>query len=317
MPDNDEARQAVVTDDTGPNKTIALIGYGRMGRPMGRRLIAAGHRLIAYDLNADALQAAEHDGSTIVTSPSEAATAAETVITMLPDSSATANASYGEKGILAGLQPGTLWIEMSSSHPTTTLELAQGAEDQQATLLDAPVSGGVTGAEEGTLTIMVGGASEVLERARPILKQLGRNVLHVGDRPGDGDLAKTINNLLSATHLTAGAEALTLGIRGGLDPARLLVALGVGSASSQALTAKIPKYVLSGKFDAGFTINQMLKDLRIVQDVATRLDVPSPVGSLIHTIWASFADEGHAADDHTTVAALIAAQAGVEIAPKQ
>lgn len=283
---------------------------------MGRRMLAAGNRLIVYDLDAIALQAASADGARTVASPAEAAAAAEVVVTMLPHPRATAAASYGDNGVVAGLQPGTLWIEMSSSLPAITLELAQAAEERQAVLLDAPVSGGVVGAEKGTLTIMVGGDSEPFERARPVLDLLGSNVFHVGDRPGDGDLAKTINNLLSAVNLTAAAEALTLGIKGGLEPERLLAALSTGSGSSRALTAKIPSYVLTGTFDAGFTIDQMLKDLRICQDVAAGMDVPSFVGSLIHAMWTSFAAEGNAAEDHTTVAALIAGRAGVEIAPR-
>jgi 3-hydroxyisobutyrate dehydrogenase-like beta-hydroxyacid dehydrogenase len=283
---------------------------------MGRRLLAAGSRLLVYDLDAIALQAAGADGAATVASPAEAAAAAEVVITMLPHPQATAAAAHDEHGVVAGLQPEALWIEMSSSLPATTLQLAQAAEERHAVLLDAPVSGGVLGAENGTLTIMVGGAPEDFHRAQPVLEVLGKNVFHVGDRPGDGDLAKTINNLLSAVNLTAAAEALALGIRGGLEPERLLAALGTGSGSSQALTAKIPKYVLTGTYDAGFTINQMLKDLRICQDVANAMNVPSFVGSVVHAMWTSFAATGHAEADHTTVAALLADRAGVEIASR-
>lgn len=301
------------TDDTLSGQPIALIGYGRMGRPMGCRLLAAGSRLVAYDLDGAASRAATDDGAEVVASPADAAAAADVVITMLPHPAATAAAAHGEDGILTGLRPGSLWLEMSSSHPATTLELARAAAERQAALLDAPVSGGVAGARDGTLTIMVGGAPELLERARPLLELLGRHVLHVGERPGDGDLAKTINNLLSAANLTAAAEALSVGIRAGLDPARLIAAVSASSGASHAIAVKIPKYVLTGTFDAGFTINQMLKDLRIVQDVATRSDTPGFVSSLIHAMWTSFAAEGHGDEDHTTVAAIVAARAGVDI----
>jgi 3-hydroxyisobutyrate dehydrogenase-like beta-hydroxyacid dehydrogenase len=295
---------------------VALVGYGRMGRPMGRRLVAAGKRLVVYDVDPAVGEAAESDGARLASSPAHAAEGADVVLTMLPDPAATAAAARGEAGILAGLAPGTLWLEMGSSHPATTRELAQAAAERRASLLDAPVSGGVAGAEQGTLTIMVGGPAALLERARPILETLGRNIFHVGDQPGDGDLAKTINNLLSAVNLTAAAEAMALGMRGGLDPARLLEAVGAGTGSSRALTEKIPGHVLSGRFAAGFTIGQMLKDLGIGQDVAEDLGVPTPIGSLVHGLWAAFADQGHAEADHTEVAAMVAARAGVELAPR-
>ena len=305
-----------MSENTALFPPIALVGYGRMGRPMGRRLLEAGHRLIACDLDPRARREAEDDGAAVAPSPAEASSAAEVVITMLPHPRATVDASYGEHGVLSGLRPGALWIEMSSSHPATTLELAHAAAERHASLLDAPVSGGVVGATKGTLAIMVGGNHEHYQRAKPILELLGTNVFHVGDNPGDGDLAKTINNLLSTINLTAAAEALALGIRGGLDPNRLLEAIGSGSGSSRALTAKIPSFVLSGTYDAGFTISQMLKDLRIGQEVATGLDVPLFVGSLVHAMWTSFAADGHGEEDHTAAAALIAERAGVEIAPR-
>ncbi len=286
-----------------------------MGRPMGRRLLDAGDPVVVYDLAPAVQQAAREDGAAVAGSPADAVMGADVVITMLPGPDAVTAASHREHGILAGLRPGALWMEMSSSNPWTTLELAQAAEERQAALLDAPVSGGVLGAEEGTLTIFVGGTAELLERARPLLDLLGSNMHHVGDLAGDGDLAKTINNLLSAINLTAAAEAVTMGMRGGLDPARLVAAIGTGSGSSHALTTKIPHYVLTGNFDAGFTINQMLKDLGIGQEVAAHLEVPSPVGSMIHDIWTAAAAEGHGEDDHTTIAALMAARAGIEILP--
>lgn len=292
---------------------IALIGYGRMGRPMGRRLLDAQLRLLVCDVDPAARRAADHDGAVSVTSAAEAAAAARTIITMLPDPAATVAACHGDLGVLAGLGRGALWLEMSSSLPATTQDLARAAEARGAALLDAPVSGGVAGAEEGTLAILVGGPAELLERAQPILQLLGRDIFHVGDRPGDGDLAKTLNNLLSAVNLTAAAEAVALGVRGGLDPNRLVAAIGAGTGSSRALTAKFPAQVLSGAFGAGFTIGQMLKDLGIARDVAAGLEVSTPVGSLVEDLWRMFGDEGHATQDHTYVAALVAARAGVEI----
>lgn len=306
----------VTGNHAGAQADVALIGYGKMGRPMGRRLLASGYRLTTHDLEPVALQAASDDGAAVAASSFEAALNADFVITMLPDAQATMAASHGEKGILSGLRPGALWIEMTSSHPAITRELAQAAEKRGAALLDAPVSGGVVGAEAGRLAIFVGGTAEQLERARPVLDVLGRNLFHVGDRAGDGDLAKTINNLLSAVNLTAAAEALTIGVRGGLEPARLVAAIASGSGSSQALETKIPTFVLTGTYNAGFTINQMLKDLRIGQEVVADLGVPLSVGSIVYDMWTSAADEDHGEEDHTMMTAHIAARAGVDLTPR-
>lgn len=299
-------------DPGGVGRGVALIGYGRMGRQMGCRLMAAGWRLKAHDVSERARRAAEEDGAEVVGSGGEAARE-EILITMLPDPEAAIAAASDEGGILEGIRPGVLWIEMSSSHPATTRALARAAEERAARLLDAPVSGGVAGAREGTLTIMVGGPPELLERARPLLEVLGREILHVGPRPGDGDLAKTINNMLSAVNLTAAGEALTLGVRHGLDAAILVQALGVSSAASHALQVKMPRYVLSGSFDAGFTIGQMLKDLAIAESVADQAGVATPIGDEVRAIWRSFAEDGHTEDDHTAVVALLAARAGVDL----
>jgi 3-hydroxyisobutyrate dehydrogenase-like beta-hydroxyacid dehydrogenase len=291
---------------------IALFGYGKMGRPMGRRLLAAGHELTVFDRDDSVLLDAVGDGAFSARSASSAAASSDLLITMLPDPAATEAVSAGEGGLLEGLGAGALWLEMSSSHPDLTRRLARAARARGADLLDAPVSGGVAGAAAGTLTVMVGGQPDLLDRARPVLEVLATDVIHVGDQAGDGDLAKTINNLLSAINLTAVSEALALGMKCGLDPVRLLEALDTGSGASRAASVKVPTFVLSGRFDSGFTINQMLKDLLIAREVATGASVMLEVGELVHRLWAALADSGHRADDHTTVAAQLAARAGIE-----
>jgi 3-hydroxyisobutyrate dehydrogenase-like beta-hydroxyacid dehydrogenase len=294
---------------------IALVGYGKMGRSMGRRLLAAGHQLTVFDRDESTALAAAGDGACTAHSAASAAAAAGVLISMLPDPAATEAVAWGEEGILEGLDAGALWLEMSSSHPDLTRRLAQAARDQDADLLDAPVSGGVAGAKAGTLTVMVGGDRDLLERARSILEVLGSEVIHVGDRAGDGDLVKTINNLLSAANLTAVSEALAVGMKAGLDPARLLGAIGAGSGASHAASVKLPTFVLSGRFDSGFTIDQMLKDLRIVREVAAEAGVSLGVGEVVGSLWAALATTGYGREDHTMVAAHIASRAGVRFEP--
>src|SRR4051794_16466479 len=200
---------------------VGFVGCGRMGGPMARRLLAAGAEGRAYDVDERALRAVVDAGEQPAASARDAARDAPVVVTMLPDPPVVDRAARGPEGLLAGLGDGALWVEMSSSRPATTQALAAAAAERGAALLDAPVSGGVAGAEAGTLPIMLGGPAALVDRARPLLAELGESLVHVGDRPGDGDAAKTINNMLSATNLAAAAEGLAMGMRAGLDPERL------------------------------------------------------------------------------------------------
>jgi 3-hydroxyisobutyrate dehydrogenase len=229
---------------------------------------------------------------------------------MLPDPAAVEVAAHGGEGILTALREGALWLEMTSSSPPTTRAVAEQAAVRGARVLDAPVSGGVRGAEEGTLTIMVGGPRALLAEARPLLEVLG-TIVHAGDRPGDGDLAKTVNNMLSATNLAAAAEALALGMRGGLDPGRLLDCVNSSTGVSDATRTKIPRYVLTGRFDSGFTIGQYVKDLSIALDVAAGCHVPAAVSSAARAIWTGYVARGQGDADHTELVALMLREAGV------
>src|SRR3954471_8278258 len=253
---------------------VGFVGCGRMGGPMAGRLLAAGADLRAYDVDQRALRAVVDAGARAADSSRDAACDVPVVITMLPDPPVVERAARGPEGILAGLGDGALWLEMSSSRPATTRALAEAAAERGAALLDAPVSGGVAGAEAGTLTIMLGGPAALVERAGPLLAELGASLVHVGDRPGDGDAAKTINNMPSGTNLAAAAEALAMGMRAGLDPARLVECVNGGTGASNAMEKKVGGQVLTGKFASRFTLGQYLKDLGIAQGLADDHRVP-------------------------------------------
>jgi 3-hydroxyisobutyrate dehydrogenase-like beta-hydroxyacid dehydrogenase len=283
-----------------------------MGLPMVERLLAAAHPVRAFDAAASALRAAAESGAVPAASPADAASGADVVITMLPDPATVASVAAGQDGILARLRPGALWLEMTSSSPEVTRELAGAAEEAGAELLDAPVSGGPAGARAGTLTVMLGGPADRVERARPVLEHLGENLVHVGDRPGDGDLAKTVNNMLSATNLAAAAEALALGMRAGLAPDRLMACINGGSGASHASRAKVAGHVLTGRFSAGFTIGQYLKDLHIAQETAAAHLVATPVNAVGLAVWTGLAARGEAGADHSRVADLVVRDAGLQ-----
>jgi 3-hydroxyisobutyrate dehydrogenase-like beta-hydroxyacid dehydrogenase/alkylhydroperoxidase/carboxymuconolactone decarboxylase family protein YurZ len=288
---------------------VGFIGCGRMGLPMARRLLRAGFPVHACDPNQEALDAAVAAGARPASAPATAASRANVVITMLPAPQVVASVAGGRTGLLAGLRRGALWLEMTSSAPEVTAELDDQARRVGAALLDAPVTGGVRGAEEGTLTIIAGGDASLVERARPLLEVLGDTVIHVGDRPGDGDIAKTMNNMVSATNLTAVSEALALGTRTGLDPEKLLASINSGTGASQASCVKVVEHVLTGRFDAGFTIAEYLKDLRIAAAVADRHRVDTPVNACARALWTSYVERGDGELDHTRVAELVARDA--------
>jgi 3-hydroxyisobutyrate dehydrogenase len=301
--------------DTGALRAagpVGFVGCGRMGGPMARRLLAAGAEVRAFDVDERALRAVVDAGASEAASARAAAEGVPVVVTMLPDPPTVDRAARGPDGLLAGLGDGALWLEMSSSRPATTLALAEAATERGAALLDAPVSGGVAGAEAGTLTIMLGGPAGLVARAGPLLAELGAALVHVGDRPGDGDAAKTINNMLSATNLAAAAEALAMGMRAGLDPARLVECVNGGTGASNAMEKKVGGHVLTGTFASRFTLGQYLKDLGIARGLADDHHVPTPVNGAAHAVWTALAARGAADADHTRLVELVLADAGID-----
>lgn len=283
---------------------IGLIGVGKMGAPIARRLLAAGYRVTACDARPEAVADVCRHGAAASGTPAAAASGANVVITMLPDSPAVERVVYGPEGLAGGMGAGQVLIEMTSSHPHTTRQVGADLARAGVRVLDAPVSGGVRGAVEGTLCIMVGGPADLLEECRPILERLGRHIVHVGDAPGDGDTAKTINNLLSAATVWSVAEALALGERAGLAPTRLFDAVNHSTGRSHTTEMKIPQYILPRQFTSGFTVGQYLKDLNICLDLADRLRVPMVLSAVLRQIWAVAAAEGMADQDHTALVLL-------------
>jgi 3-hydroxyisobutyrate dehydrogenase len=223
-----------------------------------------------------------------------------TVILMLPDSRIVRQVLLAD-GLLDALEPGSLVIDMSSSEPTETQALAGEAERRGVQLMDAPVSGGVKGAVEGTLTIMAGGTEEQFERARPLLEAIGGRVLHVGG-VGAGHAFKALNNLLSGTTLLASAEALLVGRRFGLDPELLVETINVSTGRSYSTEYKLPEFVLTGTYDAGFALRLMAKDMRIASGLAEATGTPLELGRLSTELWERAAEELPADADHTEIA---------------
>ncbi len=283
---------------------IAFIGLGRMGQPMIRRLFNAGFPVTGYDVREDAMAAARARNVVTTASIADAVRNAHVIITMLPDGPAVERVVYGEDGLITAARRGATLIEMTSSHPTVTRRVAADLGARGVGVLDAPVSGGVRGAEQGTLCVMVGGPAALLESERPLLERFGR-IVHVGDAPGDGDVAKTINNLMSATTIWSAVEAVALARRAGLAPERMLEAVNQSTGRSYTTENKVAQYMLPRHFTAGFTVAQYLKDLDICLDVAAGCDVPMIVGEVVRQAWRAAAQSGLAAEDHTALITLV------------
>ena len=275
--------------------SVGFVGLGRMGGPMVRRLAAAGIAVRGYDT---APRPELADVVTLVDKAPEAAEGVPVVVLMLPDSDVVDAVVHGA-GLLAALAPGTVLVDMGSSEPLRTRSMAEDVGARGATLVDAPVSGGVAGATAGTMTIMVGGPDDEVAALTPLLAVLGR-VRHVGP-VGAGHALKALNNLMSAAHLLASSEALLAGQRFGLDPAVMLDAVNGSSGRSGSTENKWPNFVLPGTFDSGFALTLMLKDIRIALGLAQATGAPSAHAARTVELWAEAAAALGPDADHTEI----------------
>lgn len=271
---------------------------------MSARLGAAGFRVAGFDVDANARERARGPGVETFDTVAAVATGARAVILILPNSEIVRNVVIDD-GLLDALEPGTLLIDMSSSDPIATRQLAARVGERGARLIDAPVSGGVAGAQAGTLTIMVGGTEGDLAYCRAALEALGKEVIRVGD-VGAGHAVKALNNLLSATSLLVSAEALATAQEFGLDPQVVLDVVNRSSGRSWSTELKFPKFVIPGRFDSGFGLRLMLKDMRIAADLARSMGTPAILGEAAVEAWAQAAEALADDADHTEIARWVA-----------
>ncbi|MDT7562416.1 MAG: 3-hydroxyisobutyrate dehydrogenase [Pseudonocardiales bacterium] len=275
---------------------VGFVGLGRMGDPMVRRVTAGGVAVRGYDAAAGATEGLA-GVVTAVDSAADAAAGAPVVILMLPDSDVVEKVVDG--GLLDALGDGALLVDMSSSEPLRTRALARRVAERGVTLVDAPVSGGVSGARAGTLTIMVGGPADAAATLTPLLSLMGR-VRHVGD-VGAGHALKALNNLMSAAHLLASSEAILAGQRFGLDPAVMLDAVNGSSGRSGSTENKWPNYVLPETYDSGFTAGLMVKDIRIALGLAEATGAPSQLAARTVELWGRAVEQLGPGADHTEI----------------
>lgn len=276
-------------------RTVGFVGLGHMGTPMASRLVAAGATVRAYDASSPAREAfaTAVPEATLVDSVADTAVGAEAVLLCLPNSGVV-------EAVVAELDAARVIVDMSSSEPLRTRALAASLADAGRVLVDAPVSGGVSGARAGTLAVMVGGPDEVVADLEPVLASMGRP-RHVGP-VGAGHALKALNNLMSAAHLLASSEAVLVGEEFGLDPAVMLEVVNGSSGRSGSTENKWPNHILPGTYGAGFGLGLMVKDIHIALDLAGSTSVPTRHAAATVELW----DEALAAlgptADHTEIA---------------
>ncbi len=293
------------------DKTIGFIGVGRMGSHMARRLCAAGHKVVAYDADAHALQRATENGASAAHSPADVASQAEIVMASLPTPDVVKHVALGADGIGAGKKV-KIFIDLSTTGPRVAGEVAKELESKGIIAVDAPVSGGPVGAETGTVAVMVSGPKRLANELTPILGIIGK-VFWVGEEPGLGQTMKLCNNLLSATAITITSEALVMGTKAGLDPAIMLDVINAGSGRNTATADKFPRCVLPRKFDFGFATELLYKDVRLCLEEGERLGVPMIVGNAVRQLVGIAKALKGGQSDITEIVRPVEQWAGVEV----
>ena len=293
---------------------IGLVGLGQMGLPIARRMLAAGHAVVGCDVRPAARADLEAAGGEWAGSPLAVAQRCETVMISLPTPAVVEAVALGHDGLAQGGALRTL-VDLSTTGPMVARKLATALAGCGITWVDAPVSGGVAGAEQGSLAIMVSGPPMVCERLAPVLATFGRHVFQVGDQPGQGHLMKLINNLLSTTALAASLEALTAGAKAGLNPAAMVDVLRVSSGTNHAIESKIPKYLLRG-IPMGFGLDLSLKDVTLAVEAGQSLGLPMQMGRITAQIWQQALEAGGPRQDYLQVVRVFEELAGVRWAPR-
>ena len=290
---------------------IAFIGLGNMGGPMAANLSKAGHRLRVFDLMPAALQAAAAHGAEIAANAAEAVADAEVVISMLPASRHVEGLYLGEEGVLTKVPADALLIDCSTIAPASARKVAEAASARGVAMIDAPVSGGTAGAAAGTLTFIVGGETAALERARPILQAMGKNIFHMGDA-GAGQVAKLCNNMALGVIMAATGEAIALGVAQGLDPKVLSEMMAVSTSRSWATEVCNPwpgvleSTPASRGYSGGFGNDLMLKDMGLAAEAAMASGSSIPLGELARNLYAMNSQAGNGGLDFSSVVKLLA-----------
>lgn len=290
---------------------LGFVGLGRMGTPMAGRLIDAGYDVVVCDLDTQAVDRMVGRGATAAATPRAVADAVDVVVTSLPTPGIVRQVGLGEEGIVNGTRA-TVMLDVSTTGPSTAREVAEGLAAAGKQWIDCPVSGGIAGAEKGTLALMVSCPTETYETVLPVLDIFGKP-FHVGEDAGLGQVVKLANNMLAASAIFLTAEAMAMGVKAGVDARTMLDIINLSTGRNSASQDKFPKAVLTGTFDFGFATALSYKDVRLCVDESENLGVPMVGGALVRQILAITNSKYGPDSDFTSMARLIEDWADVEI----
>jgi 3-hydroxyisobutyrate dehydrogenase-like beta-hydroxyacid dehydrogenase len=293
---------------------IGFIGLGNMGFHMARRLVEAGHKLTVYDTRSEAVARLTKLGAGAAGSPREVGDAAATVMASLPTPDVVLQVAAGKDGVIEGSKV-RRFVDLSTTGSRMAIRIAETLDKRNIVQLDSPVSGGVSGAEKGTLAVMVAGPRADYETLRETLGVIGK-VFFIGEKPGMGQTMKLCNNILSATAVAASSEAVVLGVKAGLDPEVMIEVINAGSGRNTATEAKFARSILPRTFDFGFTNGLMYKDVKLCLEEAEQLGVPMWVGAAVRQMFQLSAMQNGPDKDLTTLIQCIERWAGVEVRGK-
>jgi 2-hydroxy-3-oxopropionate reductase len=294
---------------------IGFIGIGIMGSHMSRHLMNAGYEVVAFDVYTPALDALVADGAAEGVSCADVAARSDVVITMLPDSPDVEKVALGEAGIIESAREGLIYIDMSTIAPGMAIKVSKTLGELGVRCLDAPVSGGEVGAQNAKLSIMVGGPSDLFEEVKPILGIMGGTVTLCGES-GAGQTVKACNQIQVALNFVGMAEALVLGAKAGVDPAIIIQVLSGGYAQTRVMDVRGPM-AIRGNFAPGFRSRFHYKDLNIIMDTATDLQVPLPATAVAHELFTALMATGRGELDHSAVLNIIEDMAGIQARTQQ
>ena len=288
---------------------IAFIGMGTMGAPMAINLLKAGHDVTVHNRTREKEESVAASGAKRASSPQEAAMDAEVIITCVSDSPDVEQVILGEAGIIHSAQPGTVVIDMSTISPTVTRHIWGKLAEKGVKMLDAPVSGGSEGAQQGTLSIMVGGDDADVEKVKPVLQAMGKTITHVGEI-GAGQITKAINQVIVAGTYWAVAEGISLGIKAGMDMEKVVQAVGGGAAGSWGLTNRSGN-MINNAYPLGFRVRLHHKDLKIALEAARELGVTLPMAAYVEQIETGLIARGYGDEDVSAIARSVREQSGL------
>lgn len=296
------------------HQTVGFLGLGQMGAPMALNLAKAGfHVVTCAHRREEPVAQVVQAGGTRGANAREVAEQAEIIILCLPDPAAVVGVLQSEDGLLAGLQPGSVVVDTGTTGVSVTHECMAAVMEKSGAWLDAPISGGVWGAQAGTLTIMVGGEAAMFERVTPVLQAMGKRIVHVGPN-GAGQVAKLVNNLMACINTTAVSEAFSLGVKAGVDVKALYEVVSHSSGSNWVLENAAPHTIFIGNYQPGGRLRTMVKDLELVKDVAKDLGAPLFLGGLVSEIHTLMLAKGHGEEDAGVLARFYEEILGVSLA---